>query len=94
MIDNDKGGVVSTGSFRARGLKATRVVWWRSPIIMERVVQQSVLQAAKVLEDQVDAELERMERLDEDDIERLREKRLQQVRLFLSTHVQEWVCML
>lgn len=53
---------------------------------MERVVQQSVLQAAKVLEDQVDAELERMERLDEDDIERLREKRLQQVRLFLSTH--------
>ena len=61
---------------------------------MERVVQQSVLQAAKVLEDQVDAELERMERLDEDDIERLREKRLQQVRLFLSTHVQEWVCML
>ena len=42
-------------------------------------MQQSVLQAAKVLEDQVDAELERMERLDEDDIERLREKRLQQV---------------
>ena len=51
-------------------------------------MQQSVLQAAKVLEDQVDAELERMERLDEDDIERLREKRLQQVRPSL----QEWVC--
>lgn len=46
---------------------------------MERLVEQSVLQATKVLEEQVDAELERMDRLDEDDIERLREKRLQQV---------------
>ena len=47
---------------------------------MERLVEKSVLQATKVLEEQVDAELERMERLDEDDIERFREKRLQQVR--------------
>ena len=43
-------------------------------------MEQSVIQATKVLEEQVDAELERMERLDEDDIERLRDKRLQQVR--------------
>ena len=46
---------------------------------MEQLVEKTVLKATKVIEEQVDAELERIERLDEDDLERLREKRLQQV---------------
>ena len=46
---------------------------------MEKVVQKTILDAAKVVEEQLDAELDRLDRLDDDELERLREKRLQQV---------------
>lgn len=55
-------------------------------MLMERLVEKTVLQAARVIEEQVDAELERIERLDEDDLDRLREKRLQQVYIIAPDH--------
>lgn len=45
----------------------------------EQVIQSTVLQATKALEEQLDSEIEKLERLDDDDIEKLRHKRLQQV---------------
>lgn len=44
---------------------------------MEQVVQQHVLAAAKMVEDQVDAELNKLESMDSDDIEALKARRLQ-----------------
>ncbi|XP_063992842.1 thioredoxin domain-containing protein 9 [Diachasmimorpha longicaudata] len=57
---------------------------------MEGVIQQKVLQVAKQVESQLDAEIEALENLDIDDIERLREKRLQEMKK-AHQQKQEWI---
>jgi hypothetical protein len=47
----------------------------------QHVVEQTLLNAAKIIEDQLDAELQKMDNLKEDDLEKLRERRLQQMKL-------------
>lgn len=49
----------------------------------------AILNAAKIVEQQVDAEIEKLEQLQEDDIEKLREKRLKQMKQ-LAAQQQEW----
>jgi hypothetical protein len=46
---------------------------------MERVIEQQLLQAGKVVEAQLDSEIQRLDQLttNEDDLEALRERRLQ-----------------
>ena len=46
---------------------------------VEQVIESTVLKATKALEEQLDSQIEQLERLDDDDIEKLRHKRLQQV---------------
>ena len=48
---------------------------------VDQVIESTVLKATKVLEEQLDAEIDKLERLDDDDIEKLRQKRLQQVKV-------------
>jgi acetyl-CoA carboxylase alpha subunit len=51
---------------------------------MENVVQQALegnlLRAAKTMEDAVDAQLHRLENLEEDDLERIRQKRIDEMK--------------
>lgn len=47
---------------------------------VQHVVEKTVLEATKAIEEQLDAELDRLDNLDSDDLERLREKRLQQMK--------------
>ncbi|XP_041359522.1 thioredoxin domain-containing protein 9-like [Gigantopelta aegis] len=56
---------------------------------MEQIVEKQVLQATKVIEQQLDAEIERMEKMDEDDFEVLRQKRLESVKKSAQQN-QEW----
>ena len=49
-------------------------------LIMEKAVESTVLQATKVLEEQVDAEIERLDCLEDDDIEQIKKRRLQQMK--------------
>ncbi|XP_033096574.1 thioredoxin domain-containing protein 9-like [Anneissia japonica] len=44
---------------------------------MNPVVQQQVLEATKIIESQVDAEIERIDHLDQDDLESIRRRRLE-----------------
>ena len=39
---------------------------------LQQAVEQSLLGAAKAVEDQLDSEIDKMERMDEDDLEKLR----------------------
>lgn len=47
---------------------------------VESLLQQKILNAASIVEEQIDSELNRLENLNEDDIEKVREKRLQQLK--------------
>lgn len=47
---------------------------------VQNVVQQQLLQATQMMEHQVDAEIEKLDKMDEDDIEALRRKRMQQMK--------------
>eukprot|EP00794_Sanderia_malayensis_P007177 gene7177-7983_t len=53
-------------------------------------MDRQILQAAKVVEECIDAEMDRMDRLDTDDIEALREKRLQELKR-QSEKREEWI---
>lgn len=44
---------------------------------MESIIENHLLQAAKTVEDQLDSEINRLDEMDDDEIERLREKRIQ-----------------
>lgn len=57
---------------------------------MENALQQHLLQATTMMEQQVDAEIEKMEKLDDDDFERLREKRMQNM-MKAQKQKQDWV---
>uniref|UniRef100_T1IRL6 Thioredoxin domain-containing protein 9 n=1 Tax=Strigamia maritima TaxID=126957 RepID=T1IRL6_STRMM len=56
---------------------------------MEQALSEKLVQAARIVEDQVDAELERLEKLDDDDLEKLRRDKLDQMKK-LSNQKQEW----
>lgn len=45
--------------------------------VVAKALEQQVLQSARLVEEQVDAELEKLQTMDEDDLERLKERRLE-----------------
>ena len=57
---------------------------------VDKAIEQTLLNAAKVVEEQVDAEIERLDKLSEDDIEALREKRIQQMKRAQAQR-KEWL---
>ncbi|GLH12472.1 Viral IAP-associated factor homolog [Gryllus bimaculatus] len=59
---------------------------------VEKAIQNQVLKVAETVEQQVDAEIQALEKLDIDDIEKLREKRLQDMKKQAKQH-QEWLAM-
>ena len=58
--------------------------------IIQQAIEQNVIAAAKQVEDQLDNQLHALENLDSDSLEHLRQKRLQQFKLF-SRKKQEWL---
>lgn len=56
---------------------------------LEQTIQQSVLKAAQTVEQQLDAELERLEKFDSDDLDSLREQRLKAMKK-QAQQQQEW----
>lgn len=44
---------------------------------MEAVLEQQLMQAAEVVEQHLDAEINRLDNIDEDDLEKIRERRVQ-----------------
>ena len=57
---------------------------------MQRVVEQNVIAAAQQMEDHLDGELHRLENLDGDDLERLRERRIKQLKQ-QAARKQQWL---
>lgn len=57
---------------------------------IEQQIQNTVLQAAKVVEEQVDSELEKLDRMTTDEMEELREKRLNQLKKY-EEQKREWL---
>jgi len=57
---------------------------------MESLIQQKVLEVANQVEKQIDTELEALERLDVDDFEKLREKRLKEMKQ-IQHQKQAWI---
>ena len=47
---------------------------------IEEAIQNTVVQATRVIEDQIDSEIEKLDRMTTDEMEELREKRLQQLK--------------
>ena len=48
--------------------------------VVQAAIEQQVLRAAQEVESQIDAELHKLETLDDDDIERLRQKRIDELK--------------
>ncbi|MCO5563465.1 hypothetical protein L7F22_017107 [Adiantum nelumboides] len=57
---------------------------------VEKVIEHQVLTVAQVVEEKIDDEIAKLDRLDEDDIEMLRERRLQQLKK-MAAKKQHWV---
>ena len=57
---------------------------------MEEAIQKTVLEVTKKMEAQVDKELDRLDKLDDDDLEAFRERRLQQMKKEAAQR-QEWM---
>lgn len=57
---------------------------------MSKAVEQALLQAAKVVEEQLDAEIERLDAMQSDDLEEFRRKRLQEMKKEASQR-EEWL---
>ena len=49
--------------------------------VVQNIVQQQVLKAAEIIEERLDEEIRQLDELKTDDIESLRERRLQQLKL-------------
>jgi len=45
--------------------------------VVAKALEQQVLQSARVVEEQLDAELQQLQTMDEDDLDRLKERRLE-----------------
>ncbi|XP_026887242.2 thioredoxin domain-containing protein 9 [Electrophorus electricus] len=58
--------------------------------IVATALEQQVLHSARLVEEQLDAELEKLERLDEDELERLKDRRLEALRK-AQKQKQEWL---
>ena len=46
---------------------------------VQKAIEKTLLDASKVIEDQLDQEIERLDKLDDDEIEKIRRKRIEQV---------------
>ncbi len=57
---------------------------------MQNAIEQQLMQAAKTVEAQLDAEIERLDKMDEDDLETLRQKRIQQMKK-AQDQKKEWM---
>ena len=57
---------------------------------IEQHIQNTLLQATKVVEEQVDSELEKLDRMTSDEMEELREKRLEQLKKY-EEQKREWL---
>lgn len=57
---------------------------------LQKVIEQQVLTVAQVVEEKLDDEISKLDRLDEDDLEVLRERRLQQLKK-MAAKKQHWV---
>lgn len=57
---------------------------------LQKVIEQQVLTVAQVVEEQLDDEISKLDRLEEDDLEMLRERRLQQLKK-MAAKKQHWV---
>ncbi|KAK3606714.1 hypothetical protein CHS0354_005852 [Potamilus streckersoni] len=57
---------------------------------MENVLEKQMLQATVAMEDQIDAEIQRLDNLDDDDLEKLRQKRLDSMKQ-AQKQKQEWL---
>lgn len=58
--------------------------------IMAKALEQHILQSSRMVEEQLDAELGKMERMDEDDLEKLKERRLEALKK-AQKQKQEWL---
>ncbi|XP_012692696.1 thioredoxin domain-containing protein 9 [Clupea harengus] len=58
--------------------------------IVAKALEHQVLQSARLVEEQLDAELERLERPDEDELERLKERRMEALKR-AQKQKQEWM---
>ncbi|KAI5621296.1 thioredoxin domain-containing protein 9 [Silurus asotus] len=58
--------------------------------IVAKVLEQQMLQTARIVEDKIDSELQKLERLDEDELERLHERRLEALKKS-QKQKQEWI---
>ncbi|XP_064609673.1 thioredoxin domain-containing protein 9-like [Liolophura sinensis] len=57
---------------------------------MANLLEQQITQATKVIEDQLDAEIQKLDKMDEDDFEVLRQKRLQAMKK-AAKQKEEWL---
>eukprot|EP00250_Pteridium_aquilinum_P031029 c4277_g1_i1 orf=444-1079(-) len=57
---------------------------------LQKVIEQQVLTVAQVVEEKLDDEISKLDKLDEDDLEALRERRLQQLKK-MAAKKQHWV---
>ncbi|XP_002960591.2 thioredoxin domain-containing protein 9 homolog [Selaginella moellendorffii] len=62
------------------------------PSVIQQAVEQQVLTVAKVIEEQLDDEISKLDRLDDDDLERLREQRLAQMKQMAAKR-QQWLAL-
>eukprot|EP00976_Prorocentrum_cordatum_P035447 720706-Prorocentrum_minimum.AAC.4 len=60
--------------------------------MMAQVVEQQVMNVASVVEDQLDDQLHKLENLDEDDLERIRQKRIQAMKA-AQVKKQKWMAL-
>ncbi len=56
---------------------------------LQQVVEKTVLETTKAIEEQLDSEISHLENLDSDDLDRLRERRIQQMKK-ASAQKEEW----
>uniref|UniRef100_A0A803JPL3 Thioredoxin domain-containing 9 n=1 Tax=Xenopus tropicalis TaxID=8364 RepID=A0A803JPL3_XENTR len=58
--------------------------------IFAKVMENQLLQTAKIMEEQLDAELEKLDKIDEDEMDRLKERRLEALKK-AQQQKQEWL---
>ncbi|KAG1928104.1 thioredoxin domain-containing protein 9-like [Pimephales promelas] len=58
--------------------------------VVAKALEQQVLQSARVVEEQLDAELQQLQTMDEDDLDRLKERRLEALKK-AQKQKQEWI---
>ena len=56
---------------------------------MEQVIQQKVMEVAKAMEGMVDSEIEKLDNMDQDDLQKIRQERLKELKKQASRK-EEW----